>query len=65
MARKVCTAGAVGSISFIVLDQEGSAIASIRADEDEIITHHTDIDTATNWTERKVLELIGKQYEAD
>lgn len=65
MARKICTAGVVGSISFMILDGDGSAVSFVRADEDEeeIITRHTDIDVASEWTERKVRELIGKRYE--
>lgn len=65
MARKVCTAGVVGSISFLVLDHEGNAVSCIRAEDNEIVTRHSDIDVATDWTERKVIELIGKRYEAD
>lgn len=66
MARKICTAGAIGSISFIVLDQQGDAVSAIRTEQDEeLVTHHIDIDEATKWTEHKVLELIGKRYEAD
>lgn len=65
MARKICTAGVVGSISFIVLDQQGEAVSAIHDDGDEIITRHVDIDDATHWAERKVIELIGKKYEDD
>lgn len=65
MARKVCTAGVIGSVSFIVLDHDGSAVSSIRNDSSEIVTQHLDIDQATEWTERKVMEIVGKRYEAD
>lgn len=65
MARKICKAGVVGSFSYVVLDQEGSAVASIRNNYNEIITQHLDVDMASEWTERKLRELIGRQYEAD
>lgn len=64
MARKICTAGAIGSISFMVLDTErNGVVASIRNDSEEITARYDDVDQATNWAERKIRELIGKRYE--
>jgi hypothetical protein len=66
MARKICTAGVMGSFSFMILNQDGgSAISRIRDEYDEIVTQHTDLDNAEQWTERKLRELNGKRYEAD
>lgn len=64
MGRKICTAGVVGSISFMVLDQERhGVVASIREDSEEITARYDDLDQATEWAERKIRELIGKRYE--
>ncbi len=64
MGRKICTTGVVGSISFMVLDQEkNGVVSSIKNDEEEIVAQHTDVEQATQWTERKLRELIGKRYE--
>ncbi len=67
MARKICTAGVVGSYSFMVLDQDrsGDVVSVIKGEYDEILTRHPDVNIATEWTERKLRELIGKRYEAD
>ncbi|MDE1829269.1 MAG: hypothetical protein KGI25_02990 [Thaumarchaeota archaeon] len=65
MARKVCAAGVMGSFSFIVLDEGSNAVSLIRDEYNEIVTHHLNIDQASEWTERKLRELIGKMYEAD
>lgn len=64
MGRKVCTVGVVGSISFMVLDQDkNGVVSSIRDQNEEIITHHIDIEQATQWTERTLKDLIGRRYE--
>lgn len=63
MARKICTAGVVGSFSFMVFEYDKGVISCIRNEHDEITTEHIEIDFATQWTERRLRELIGKQYE--
>lgn len=66
MARKICTAGVMGSFSFMILKEDGGdAISKIRDDYDEIVTRHADLDYAEQWTERKLRELNGKRYEVD
>lgn len=65
MAQKICTAGVVGSLSFVVLKQDTGVISSIRYEENEILTYHDDINQATEWTDRKLIHMIGKQYETD
>ena len=63
MARKICTAGVVGSYSFVVLAHKDGAESSIRNDCDEITARHDDFDFATQWTDGMLRDLIGKQYE--
>lgn len=64
MGRKICTAGVVGSISFMVLDQDkNGVVSSIRDDNEEIVARHADVEQATQWTERTLKELIGRRYE--
>lgn len=66
MARKVCTAGAVGSFSFLILEDQNAAIASIRSrTSKELVSRHVDIKHATNWVDRLVREMNGKRYEID
>ena len=65
MARKVCTAGVVGSFSYLILEQEGTVVSAIRDENKEIVTSHVDREFATKWTERKLRELVGKKYETD
>jgi len=63
MSRKVCTAGVVGSYSFMVLDASDTAVAMIRGEDREIVTRHTGVEQAEQWTQRKLRELTGREYE--
>ncbi len=54
MARKVCSAGTVGSVSYVIVNTDKEIISMICDDDNEIVTTHLDMDFAEKWTDRKL-----------
>lgn len=66
MARKVCTAGVVGSYSYLIMDVGSEIIATIHEDEEELKkARHLEMEFAETWTNKQLQTLVGIRYETD
>jgi hypothetical protein len=59
MTKKICSAGVVRLVSYIILDSDRGVIARIKDQNTEITTHHVDVDCASEWTERRLRALTN------
>lgn len=64
-SRKLCTAGVRGQYSYVILDNNDSAVAVVHEDERDLVTTHLNMDGAERWVDKHLTTLIGRKYEID
>ena len=66
MAKLLCSAGVVKSISYLVMPAKDGIIANVKTPEEEVTVNHTDVDTAKLWLDNKIDDFLRKtEYEID
>lgn len=65
MARTICCAGVVKSVSYLIMPTSEGVVASVKSPEREIITKHTEMEIARNWLDKRLDELLRINYETE
>jgi len=66
MAKTLCSAGVVKSVSYLMLPVGDGIVAKVKTPDKEITVTHTDLDIAKLWLDNKIDEELRKtNYEID
>lgn len=65
MARKLCTAGVRGPYSYLILDNNDGAVATLHNEIEDVVTTHVDMELAEKWIDNQLQALTGRKYETD
>lgn len=65
MSKKICTAGTIGSFSFVIIDNEHDVIGAVKDQFVERIKTYTDMKSAETSISKEINNLIGKMYETE
>ena len=68
MSKKICTAGVVGSYSYLIVEKaDHEVIAQLwdRETREEVMQRHIEMDTAEKWMDQYLQKVNVRDYEVD
>jgi hypothetical protein len=65
MAKTVCSVGVVKSLSYFLFDKGDEIIATVNTPEEKIVMHHTKMELAKSWLDKRLTEMLRTNYEVE